>query len=73
MTYVVTVNNAFNNEVYLVVKRGGRLLSKIRIPADPDLIKSALSTYPDLKYKSANDVPKSIRGLDLERRVDIVA
>ena len=72
MTYIARVENAFDGLVYLIIEKDRRL-SKIKIPGRPEIIKSALSTYRDLKYRPAKDVPKSIRNLDLENKVDFTA
>lgn len=70
MTYIARVNNAFDGFVYLTIENG-RQISKIRIPGKPELVKAALSTYKDLRYRPAEDVPKSIRSLTLEKRFDL--
>lgn len=70
MTYVISVNRAFDNQIEIAVKNGG-LISKIRIPARPDLVRSALSTYQDFRYQPAEDVPKNIRNLALGTMVNI--
>lgn len=70
MTYIARVNNAFNGLLYLSVKHNGGDISKIRIPARRDLIKAALSTYQDLKYRPAKDVPKSIKNLKIGNHLD---
>jgi len=72
MTYIITVNRAFDNQLELAVKNGG-LLSKIRIPAKPDLIKSALSKYQNFRYQPAEDVPRNIRNLYSGTRVNLTA
>ena len=72
MTYIARVNNAHDGMVYLTIEKD-RQLSKIKIPGKPEIVKSALSTYRDLKYRPAKDIPKSIRNLDLGTRVNIIA
>ena len=66
MTYIATIHNRYNNYVDVRIKNNG-LKSQITIPADPRLILSALSTYPDLEVKMADDVPKSLRKSELLR------
>ena len=74
MTYIARVHNAHDGLLYLQVKNGGPS-KKIKIPSDPELVRSALSTYDarELKFRPAEDVPDNIKNLKVGRTVDFSA